>query len=1183
MLGNGIVRNPRTFWSYLNRAIWLLTLLMAFEPVQLFAQTATGSVSGGVSDATGAVLVGAKLSLINTATGEARNTTSNGQGYYSFPLLPPATYQVKVTMQGFEAFVRQQIVVNVGSNLTVNAPLTAGNVTQTVEVNVESEALETQTSSLGELLDTQKVTDLPMNGRNSYGFATLVPGVNASADYSQTAFDEYNDQFVSINGSRPNANIYFMDGGINTEPGFNGPGYYPSVDLVDQYKVQTNNFSAEFSDTAGGVVNVITKQGTNAFHGTAYDFYRSVGLSADNFFSKRAGQTNPFTFQQFGVALGGPIKKDKTFFFFSYEGLRWSESVTSLGTVPTALQRAGDFSQTLNSSGAVIPIYDPFSTYPDPSNPSGWARNQFPGNKITNLETLNPIASNILNNYIPLPTSSGVSPTGVNNFTSTAIEPIIKNDFSLRIDQSLKGGQLFGRWSISDDTDNAPDVYGTNPKYLEASPTIGANFIRIQQGTFDYTKPLKSTLVLQLNTSFLRYWLGRVVPEQGISPTTLGYPSYFSTLASLVTLCPGTAAVNGMGITLSVGNTGGGFFGEGCSCCKDVYQWWHNYGNLTYVRGAHVIKMGADYGIGDFSSARYLFAFPSLTFATNFTQGPDPIQNTKSGIGTASFLLGTGTGSMTGPGPDQIITYPYYGVYVQDDWKITHRLTVNAGIRYDYNAPWRERFNRINFWNPTATSPLQASGVPVLYGGLAFPGVNGNSRYPFNPTKLNFAPRTGFSLSLSSSTVLRGGYGLFIAPIDGAAYNAGVPASGFQASTPWVSTLNNATVVNSLSNPFPTGFITPPGSSQGLATLLGQSIVAMNRNRPAAYSEQWNLDFQQVVFKDLLLDVAYAGSHGVHLYAQRFDNQLPDADLALGAQLNQLVPNPFYGNPLISTGNLTNPTIAQSQLLLPHPQFVGLTLENDSTIGKSDYNALQFEVQKRFSKGFSVTGAYTWSKLMDNIPGSVTGFPGGSYASGAIQDFYNLPAEWAPATFDVTQYLAINGSWALPFGKNKALLNHGGIEDIIVGGWQINGIKTAASGSPLTMTTATNTLYNNGGTQRANWNGQNPKMPGKTTQKISEYFNVSDFSAPAPFTYGNSARTLGYLRAPGVANMDLSAIKNTKIHEQLSLQLRVEAFNLFNRVLFTPPNTVLNSGTTGVISSQFNLPREIQIAAKLNF
>lgn len=1154
-------------------------------PTGLYAQTATGTISGSVQDATGAVLPGAKLILTNSLTNTSRSTVSNGDGYYSFQLLPPGTYSLRVTMTGFQNFVQGGIVLNVGSSLVVNAPLATGSVTQTVEVNGATQALETQTSSLGQLLNTRQITDLPINGRNSYGFATLVPGVNASADYSQTAFDEYNDQYVSINGSRPNASIYFMDGGINTEPGFNGPGYYPSIDMIDQYKVQTNNYTAEFGDTAGGVVNVITKSGTNTLHGTAFEFYRSGGLSAVNFFSKRAHQTNPFTFQQFGFSLGGPIKKDKTFFFFSYEGLRWNESVTSLGTVPTALQRSGDFSQTYNSQGQVIPIYDPFSTHPDPSQPSGWARTQFPGNKIPQSE-ISPITSNILNNYIPMPTSAGTSPTGVNNFTSTAGEPIMKNDFSLRMDQAIRGGELFGRWSISDDTDNAPLVYGsTNKNYEYAAPTIGANFIRIQQGTFDYTKPFKSSVVLELNTSFLRYWLGRVVPAQaaqkaGIGPTALGYPAYFDVLNSITASCFGTAAATGMGITLSIGNTGGGFFGQGCSCCNDVYQWFHNYGNLTIVRGAHALKMGADYGIAEFATARYLFAYPATTYGTNFTQGPDPITDTKTGIGTASMLLGTGTGQETGPGPDQIVTYPYYGVYIQDDWRATHKLTLNGGLRYDYNPPWVERHNRMNFWDPTATSPLQASGVKTLYGGLAFPGVKGASRYTFNPNRLTFGPRFGFAYAATPATVIRGGYGLFIAPIDGVAYNAGIPASGFQAATPWVSTLNNATVVNTIDNPFPNGFILPPGSSQGLATLLGQTIVAMNRHRPAAYSEMWNLDIQQQLSKDLLLDIAYAGSHGVHLYAQRFANQLPDADLALGSQLNQLVQNPFYGNPLISSGSLTHSTIARSQLLLPYPQFVGLTLENDSTIGKSDYNALELDVQKRFSHGFALTGAYTWSKLMDNIPGSVTGFPGGSYASGAIQDFYNLGAEWAPATFDVAQSLAINGIWQLPFGKNKAFMNHGGIEDTLAGGWQLNGIKTIKTGSPLQITTQVNTLFNNGGTQRANWNGQNPNMPGKLFKKVSEYFNVSDFSAPAPFTYGNTARTLGYLRGPGSSDTDVSLIKNTQIRERLQLQLRVEAFNLFNQVMFSLPNTALNSGTTGVISSQFNLPRQIQLAGK---
>jgi hypothetical protein len=362
----------------------------------------------------------------------------------------------------------------------------------------------------------------------------------------------------------------------------------------------------------------------------------------------------------------------------------------------------------------------------------------------------------------------------------------------------------------------------------------------------------------------------------------------------------------------------------------------------------------------------------------------------------------------------------------------------------------------------------------------------------------------------------------------------------------------------------------------------------MDRHRPSSYTEQWNFDVQQLMPGNILLDVAYAGSHGVHLFADTLINQLPNQDLALGSQLTSQVSNPFY--PRITSGPLSSPTVAMSQLLLPYPQFATVDLANGSTYGASSYNAMYLKVERRFANGFSILGSYTWSKLMDNIPASETGFPGGVYqdetfngGGGGTQDWYNLRAEWSLATYDTPQYLAINGVWELPFGNKKRYFNQAHTLNYLIGGWQLNGIATVHSGSPLEVYMANNTLFNNGGTQRANWNGRNPTTSGRTADKLSNYFDVSDFSAPASFTYGNSSRTLGFLRSPGLANIDLSGVKNVLIKDRVNAQFRAEAFNLFNHPQFGPPDTSLGDGNTGVISSQINLPREIQLAFRVEF
>lgn|SRR5579883_2621589 len=1165
-----------------------LIVLVAFPGTfrsRLYAQTATGSIVGTVEDKTGNVVPGARVSLINTGTNEIRTAATNDHGYYSLTLLPPASYRMSVEMQGFSQFEQQNIRLNVGDALTINPILQVGQVTQQVTVTSQPSPLQTETASLGQVIGNKTITDLPVNGRNSYSFATLVPGVLASAGFTQTAFDEYNDQFVSINGSRPNQNVFLLDGGMNTQPALNGPGFYPNIDMVDQYKVQTNNYSAEFSNTSGGIINVITKSGTNHLHGSLYEFFRDTGLNANDFFANQAGLPRaPFHYNQFGGSVGGPILHDRTFFFFSYEGLRWTQAVTTTATLPTEAERAGDFSGNVNSQGQVIPIYDPFTTTPDPAHPGQYIRTQFTGNVIPS-NMIDPVAKNLLA-YIPLPNQPGKG-AGVTNFISNTSAPINKDDFSIRIDQALPANsKLFGRYSISTTHQVRPPVFGSNPNFKVSAPILGPDTLRQMQSTIGDTTVLSPSMVLELNSSFIRFHLTRRPPGQGFDPTQLGFPSYFSQLAQTTVPCFPTAVISGLGTGESIPNIGwGGLLGQLCwiGILNDANQVFHEEGNVTKVAGTHTIKFGGDFGIGMFTTSRFNNGAGFYGFGPDWTQGPNPFDAGSSGIGFASFLLGTGDfGFNYTGGPDEINSFRYYGGYVEDDWKVTPQLTLNLGFRYDYETPWRERFNRITGWNATAPSPLQVPGLNIV-GGLEFPGTNGLSRYHFDPDKrTGIQPRLGFAYAITNTTALRGGYGIFMGPVVGSGYNGnGVPSTGFLGSTPWVTTLDGVTPLNLLSNPYPQGFTFATGSSLGLATDLGQSVVAMDRHRRTSYAEQWNLDIQHVFPKGIVFDIAYAGSHGVHLYGDYNANQLPDQYLGLGSQLNDQVSNPFYGK--ITTGALSGPTVARRQLLLPYPQFTGVTLGAGSFFGASVYNALELKIERRFANGFGILGSYTWSKLMDNVPPTTTGFPGGAFADGSTQDWYNLRAEWALATFDTPNYLAINGIYDLPFGKDRKWFNQNRAANYLIGGWQINGIGTMLSGTPQQVFMAANTLFNNGGTQRANWNGRNPTLHTAITKRLDRYFDVSAFSAPGAFTYGNSPRTLGSLRAPGVANLDLSGVKNTPLFEGLTLQFRAEAFNIFNHPQFGPPDTALGDNTTGMISSQVNAPRELQFALKLLF
>jgi hypothetical protein len=1175
------------------RSIVLVVVLLVNWRLPCFAQTATGSITGTVLDPSQAPVAAANVTLTNTATAETRSVRTNNLGYYSFQLLPPATYKFEVSASGFRGFVVDRIALDVGSAVAQNVALQVGDVTQTITVNENTAQVESESSSLGTVLGNTSIVDLPTNGRNSYGFAALVPGVRAPNLFTQVAYGNYNDQFLSINGSRANVSMFLLDGGWNSNSGFNGPGIYPPIDLVQEYKVQTSNLPAEFGNTAGGVINVVTKSGANQVHGSLYEFVRNNAFDANNFFANSAGEAiAPIRFNQFGGAFGGPVfipnvydGRNKTFFFASYEALRWVRAYTSSGTVPTALQRQGNFSQTFNSAGQLISVYNPLSIVQ--LGNGQYSRTALPNN-IMQPSQINPVSAALLA-YLPLPNTAGNPLTGTNNFESTMSAPTIENTFSLRGDQKITDSQkIFVRWSQNWSTVDRPQVYGTaSPNFLYSNPTDGTDISHNIEGAVNYNYVVNPSTVVELGSSVLHYWLGRTNPALGFDPTKVGMPSYFNNVG--LTPCFPGIGVSGMGTTINIPDAGGGFLG-GCQYTSQSYDTFSEYGNVTKVSGAHTFKMGANWFDNRWTQ-RQQASSPGFNFGTDMTQGPNPLSpNSASGVGFASFLFGTGdSGSINSSSPGEFVSYHSYGFYFQDDWKISPKLTVNLGIRYDFNAPWSEKHNRINDWNPTGTT--SDNGV-MLTGGLEFPGVNSVPTGQFQNNRLNFAPRAGFAYSFDQKTVVRGGFGMYYGPTNGAAFAGNMsPFTGFSASTTWNA--NNGVVpVDPLNNPFPNGFTRAPDNTQGLLTLLGQNLETMDRGRLNLYAEQWNFGIERTFPGSLLLSVAYAGSHGVHLYSPVNYDQMPDQYLSLGSALLDQVKNPYFG--LISSGPMSGPTVAQYWLLRPYPQFTGVTAESNS-YGDSIYHSLQVKVERRFSHGLGVLLSYTYSKLIDDVLPSDTyeGFPGENFSGGYIQDSTNRRADRAVASFDTPNYLAINGNWDLPFGKGQAFLSDGKVVNAIFGGWQLNGIFNMHSGDPLTLSDATNTLYNDGSygwsaniqgnVQRANYLGGPVYTSGSVASRVNDYFNLSAFGIPAPFTYGNTGRLLPYLRGPGAVQLDMSLFKEIPIHERLHLQFRAEVFNLLNHPQFDNPNTVIGTAQAGIISNQVNSPRDIQLALKLLF
>jgi hypothetical protein len=1142
----------------------LAVLVVMLAPSPLPAQV-TAQITGSIHDSSGALVPSAKVTVQNEQTGITAEALSNQSGSYLVPLLPPGTYRITVEAKGFKTVERTGVQLSVAQSAQFDLSLEVGGSTQSVTVTDTAPLLDTSSNAIGGVVTPEKVEDLPMLGRNSNALMTLVPGVRATRATTGSPVLESHYQFFSINGSRPNQSQFMFDGGNNTNLTFNGPEYSPQVEEVQEFRIQTSNFSAEYSSTGGGVINVASKSGANAFHGSLFEYFRNDVLSANDFFSNSSGKARPMLrYNQFGGTVGGPIIKNKTFFFFSYEGLREEVPTVVTTSVPTALQKAGDFSQTYAGNGQLVQIFDPTTTRANPAVPGAYIRSQFLGNRIPTSQ-LDPVAAKIAS-YYPGATSAGNLYTGLNNYIFSGPSTRATDDYSGRVDHQLNSStSLMGRFSRANLSN------WTNPATFGSSNIASPGYVTKPQhhpyALGKITKTFSPTLFGEALFSWARWYYVSFGLSNGFDPTTLGFPAYLaknSLTLGFPSISPGE--MSGLG----------NYYNE-----HDVSDRYEGKVNITKLAGKHTLKFGGMYGMGRYSTHVTDNSTGAYSSTAAFTQGPNPfVSSTTAGFGFASFLLGTmssGTQNVTQINGEY--TAPYYGAYIQDDYKLAPNLTVNLGLRWEFESPRVEAQNQVSNFDYADTATL-SNGAKVT-GGLLFPGVNGVSRDNWNPNWKNFAPRFGFAYNLNHSTVVRGGYGIFYSNNWGnGRNNNAMPQMGFVCSTSAVTSLDNGlTPAVRLSNPFPNGFCTATGNKAGLATNLGQQLYILDRNAPQPYVQTWNFDIQRSLPGGALIEAAYSGSHGVHLMGILERDQLSPQYLSLGNQLNSQVANPYYG--AITQGQLATPTITLGQSLLPYSQFLGVSSRN-ANYGDSSYNALLVRAERRLSKGFSLAVAYTFSKEIDDLVPSVNGFPGESFSGGGLQDYYNLHLERALASWDTPQTLVISYVYELPFGHGKPFLNRGGVVDKVFGGWQINGNTTFQSGPPLQISGG-NASGSFAGTQRPNWNGQNPTLDGSVTNRLSRYFNTADFSFNAPFTFGNAPRLMPDLRGPGTDNFDISVFKNVSIFERYRLQFRAESFNAFNRVQFGNPNTSINSSAFGVISSQQNSPRNIQLALRLLF
>lgn len=1146
------------------------------------AQTTYGSIVGTVTDQSGAALAGATVNLTNTRTGERRTADAGPDGGYRFVNLIPGTYRIDIEKTGFKHLTRDSILVEVEAAVRFEAVMELGEVSQTTTVTAEAPLMQTENATLSQVVAARTVNEMPLNGRNVLNLVALVPGVvpqggSMSNLTSQNIFSAGNFQ---IGGGTANQSATYLDGApVNVNYG-NLTALVPTQDSIGEFRVQTSNNSAEYGRYTGGVVNLSSKSGSNEFHGTAYEFLRNRALNAGTFFANRTGAGKPaFTQNQFGADAAGPVKKDKVFFFFGYEGFRLRQGLLFLNTVPTVAQRTGDFSNFRNAAGAQVPIYDPLTTCGTLNNPacdptSTVTRSPFPNNVIP-ATRIDPVAKNLKDRIYGLPNVQGTQNTNLFNFSKNASYGGGNDQFNLRNDFNLSDKQrLFARWTRWTLSNLARDPYQNGYYFNGAPPESFTTNQIVLADTYTFTP----TTIGDLRLAFLRFRYDRVPGSLGMDMTTLGLPSYYKALEF-----PALPVIVATGY-----NEGREQF------IQDRNNSYSIVPSLTKIMGRHTMKFGGEVRKVDFNFVQINNSGGFYSFDNLFTSR-NALNPGSTGDSFASFLLGTAASGNL-PFPNLTASsMRYQGYYVNDSFQVSSKLTLTAGLRWEIPGVWTERYDRLSVFNPALANPLaQATGLP-LKGEFVL--VN-TPQHPSRGLKDEhfklFAPRLGLAYRLSDKTVIRAGAGIFYIPADAAFVESPYQNAINSYSNVMISTVDNSvTPVSLLSNPFPTGLIKAPGRDPGFQSqLLGGSFGSTSGGLPSAiinnnrygYTSQWNFTVQRQLPQGIAVEAAYAGLRGVHLPNTNMQlNQLPDQYLPLGSQLVQQVSNPFYG--LIANGPLSTKTVQRAQLLRPFPEYQAV-IDAGGYVGNSTYNSLQLKGEKRFSSGGTILASYTFSKILGDTETGTPWLEAGAVAP--IQDFNNLKLEKSLSSFDSRQRFSLSYVLDLPVGRGKKFLsNVTGAADKLVSGWGFNGVTTFQEGFPLGFTAVPNLTQSQGGGLRPNVvAGCDKNIGGSAQSRLNQWFNTACFSVPGPYTFGTESRTDPVIRGDGINNFDFALFKRTQIAERYGLEFRTEVFNLFNRVQFGNPNLIETTAANsqfGIVSTQVNNQRLIQLALRLRF
>lgn len=1116
-----------------------------------FAQDFRSTLQGTVSDPTGASVANAQVIVTNTDTGVERASQTNSTGGYSFPFLIPGNYQLVVKAAGFRTLTRGGIQLNVTQTLREDLVLALGDATETVEVTASIATVETDTTSLGTAIRQEVRDNLPLKGRSSLFMFTLTPGVvNNRYGEDTRPNDTITNILFSANGAPVAATDVFVDGVANTvnvNRGVNISGWVPAVDSIGEFKLEVGSLSAEFGRSGGSMTNIAVKTGSNELHGSLYEFFRNSKLDANQYFARGQGRSlAAFGANTYGFAVGGPVMfpklydgRNRTFWFVNYEGSKEGNAIDFIGSSPTDKMRAGDFSEVPQT------LYDPFSVTDVNGVPT---RTPFAGNIIP-AGRQDPVAKKVIE-YYPTPNRTPPNPAQpwANNFQFSGKWPRNYNMTAVKIDH------LFSEKFTTFFRVNYGTALLIFPFQFDGLATDGRNVVNRP----NFGMSWGSTFLLSPSRTFdIRVGYARAKEDNkpwsdGFDLAALGMPqSFINTLQS-----PAFPLIR----------TNGFMNLAGSGLINDPGYTYTLQPSFAEQRGKHLLKYGADMRLLYGNFFRNTTGPGTYSFTNAWTNGPradTPLSTT--GFPMASMLLGTAASGSIQNNTGVSILNKYYGFFFQDDYRVTSRLTLNLGLRYEYETPRTERYNRATVgFDGTVANQV---GNQTVLGSLVY--ASPEQRGMYLPDKNNFAPRLGLAFSLSPTTVIRAGYALNYVPVVGS-----VDAVGFSVTTPMVTTQDGITPLNRLSNPFPQQ-LSPIGAVP--SAFIGQNISYIDPKDRTPIYHTWNVNVQRQLFDRSLVQVGYIGGRGIHLTSEvsignnitENINQVDPRYLSEGQALLAVVPNPYFGS--ITSGPLAGATVQRQQLLRPFPGYGNIT-RNLPAFGNSTYHSLQAKFETRSYKGLTTIIAYTIAKNLTDVQ--------------PYQNNYDRAVERGPAAFDVPQRLTTTISWDVPVGRGRPVGgNMGRALDMVIGGWNIAMFNTFQSGFPLSFGVNQNTLFLAGaGGQRPNLIGDpNEGISGSIQDRLLRFFNPSAFAQPANFTFGNVAARASWLRNPGMNNYNLTLTKTFTVTERLRVNLRGSSFNLMNTPVFGGPNTTFGVAQFGQISSQANISRQHEIVLKILF